>query len=87
MLIIRQPAPDIVIDGGCLARAYGLTAKERELVCQLAQGGDLRGASGAMGMSYHTARHHLRHVFAKTETHRQSELLRLVLAGDCAQRR
>ncbi len=87
MLEISEPSAPASLDGGRLARAFGLTNKERDLVAHLAQGFDLRHASQALGVSYHTARHHLRHVFAKTETHRQTELVRMVLASDRADRR
>ena len=32
-------------------------------------------------MSLNTARSHLKHVFAKTETSRQGELVRLIVSG------
>ena len=33
------------------------------------------------GVSLNTARSHLKHVFAKTETSRQGELVRLIMSG------
>ena len=86
MLEVGEPETPVSVDGGRLAREFGLTNKERDVVAHLARGLDLRGASVALGVSYHTARHHLRHVFAKTETHRQSELIRMVLASNRAER-
>jgi DNA-binding CsgD family transcriptional regulator len=41
----------------------------------------LEEAAAARGVSMNTARSHLKHAFAKTGTGRQSELLRLVIAG------
>ncbi len=81
MLRIRRGQPVMGADTGRLRRHFGLTPKEGELVGQLTQGLELRAAATSLGVSYHTARHHLRNVFAKTDTHRQSELVRLALAG------
>ena len=60
---------------------YELTHSEAELVRLLAQGLSLEEAAAGRGVSVNTARSHLKHAFAKTGTGRQSELLRLVLAG------
>lgn len=64
-----------------LERLYDLTAAEAQLVERLAEGHSLEEAAAARGVSIHTARSHLKHAFAKTETKRQGELVRLVLTG------
>ena len=46
----------------------------------LLQGFDLRGAGAAAGLSYETSRWYLKQLFAKTDTHRQADLVRLLLA-------
>ena len=81
MVLIGRPAEDDALDGSDLARRFGLTAKEAELASLLARGHGLRSAAAALGVTYHTVRYHLRHAFEKTGTHRQGELIRLVLAG------
>jgi DNA-binding CsgD family transcriptional regulator len=58
---------------------YGCTPREAALAHTLAQGRTLAEAAGALGISVHTARTHLKRVFRKTGTRRQAELLRLVL--------
>lgn len=80
MLLIGQTAPDRAVEGWSAGRFYGLTAKEVDIAVLLAQGQDLRTAAGTLGISYQTARSHLRSVFAKTDTHRQSDLVRAVLS-------
>ena len=64
---------------GLLRATYGCTAREAALALTLAQGRTLAEAAGTLGISIHTARTHLKRVFRKTGTKRQTELLRLVL--------
>ena len=70
-----------ITDAGVLQKLYSLTHSEAELVRLLTQGFTLEGAAESRGVSMNTARSHLKHVFAKTETCRQGELLRLVIGG------
>ncbi len=79
LLLIQQPDPQPVLDGWSLARLYGLTARELEIALLLSQGCNLRSAAAALGMSYQTARFHLRNTFSKADVHRQSDLVRMVL--------
>src|SRR5262245_417698 len=76
-----QPAPEL------LAQLYGLTAREADLVTLLLDGLDLRDAAERLALSMNTVRTHLREVFHKTGTHRQSELVALVLRSVAALRR
>lgn len=48
---------------------------------EIARGGGLQAAADELQISLTTARTHLQHVFEKTETQRQAELVRLVTAG------
>jgi DNA-binding CsgD family transcriptional regulator len=70
-----------VTDSAVLQKLYSLTHSEAELVRLLTQGLSLEDAAGMRGVSMNTARSHLKHVFAKTDTSRQGELLRLVIGG------
>ena len=60
--------------------AFGLTAAETEIVRGLTLGQPLRDIAAARGRSTETVRTQLRSILAKTETHAQSELVRVVLA-------
>jgi DNA-binding CsgD family transcriptional regulator len=71
--------PDNVLE--ILRRLYGLTPREAALAVLLMNGVDLHDAAGQLDVSMNTARTHLRLVFEKTDTHRQSELVRLLLRG------
>lgn len=74
--------PDLVFDERLhlLVERFALTAVEQELVRGLLQGSSLRDAGAAAGLSYETARWYLKQLFSKTDTHRQSELIRLLLS-------
>jgi DNA-binding CsgD family transcriptional regulator len=62
-----------------LMEHYGLTPAEAGITRLLLRGLDLAQASASLRITIQTARTHLRSVLGKTGTHRQSELLRLVL--------
>ena len=64
---------------GLLRATYGCTAREATLAGALTDGCTLAEAATTLGISIHTARTHLKRVFRKTGTSRQTELLRLVL--------
>jgi DNA-binding CsgD family transcriptional regulator len=57
------------------SRCHGLTAREDELLCHLAEGADTRTVAGLMSISEHTVQDHLKSVFTKTSTSSRRELL------------
>ncbi|MDH2325406.1 helix-turn-helix transcriptional regulator [Cereibacter sp. SYSU M97828] len=59
--------------------AFGLTLAEVEIVRGISMGQPVRDIAGARGRSVDTVRTQLRSILAKTETHSQSELVRVVL--------
>ena len=63
------------------ARLYHISRAEMALVTGLLDGASIIEAASALGISENTARAQLRSVFAKTGTHRQPELTRLVLTS------
>lgn len=69
-----------------LRQLYGLTAMEAEVASRIAWGARLPDVAAAHRVSVHTARGHLKQVFAKTGVHRQADLVRLLLAGPAALR-
>jgi DNA-binding CsgD family transcriptional regulator len=60
-----------------LQSLFDLTGRELQVVRLLADGHSLESLAEWMRISAHTARTHLRTIFAKTSTSRQSELLKL----------
>lgn len=57
-----------------LRSAFQLTAMEARIAQHIASGSTLDATADSLGIARETARTHLKAVFAKTDTHRQSEL-------------
>jgi DNA-binding CsgD family transcriptional regulator len=80
-LFLSDPARGGETGEDTLKRLYGLTAAEARLTQELIQGRTLDEAAAQLAISSNTARSQLRTVFSKTGVRRQSELVRLLLAG------
>lgn len=65
----------LVVDERALCSLYGLTRGEAALAARLVQGRSLEEAAAELFVSVHTARTHLKRIFMKTDTHRQTELV------------
>jgi DNA-binding CsgD family transcriptional regulator len=70
-----KPGPPAAI----LAKTFRLTPAQAKLACVIARGASPEIAAGELKISRETARNQLKSVFAKTDTHRQSELVALLL--------
>jgi DNA-binding CsgD family transcriptional regulator len=64
-----------------LQNRFDLTPAEARLVVHLVTGASLRSCANALGISYQTARGHLKSVFVKTGTHRQTQMLLAVIVA------
>lgn len=80
MLVFRDPDMEPTPQWQIFARYFSLTAQEARLTLALADGLSINEYSKSFCMSPHTARTHLKSVFTKTATRRQSDLLRLIFA-------
>lgn len=67
------------VDAGDLCRLYGLTRGEAALAVLLVRGKSIEEAAEELFISPHTARTHLKRIFMKTDTHRQTELVVRIL--------
>lgn len=70
-----QPEPAAAL----LRRLYHLTGAEAEVALRVMHGADLKDIAEQLSISLTTVRTHLQRVFDKTDTHRQAELVRLLL--------
>lgn len=86
---LRQPmAVVLIIDpedepepaAALLRRLYHLTEAEAQVALHVMHGANLKQIADELSISWTTVRTHLQHVFDKTDTHRQAELVRLLLA-------
>lgn len=73
---LPKTAPD-----GFFTKFYGVTAAEMRLLAKLAHGKTMAEASEELNISKNTAKTHLQRLFSKTDTKRQSELVRLAAAA------
>ena len=71
----HTPPADIV------ARLHGFTASEARLAVALLEHRSLKQAADHAGLTAGTARQYLKHLFHKTDTASQSELIKLLLSG------
>ncbi|HEX7783849.1 MAG TPA: helix-turn-helix transcriptional regulator [Sphingobium sp.] len=74
-----DPFSDIAGQIGLFLQA-DLTDRERELVNHLLLARNIEEIAGRMSVSLHTVRQHLKSIFKKTSTNRQSELILKIVA-------
>jgi DNA-binding CsgD family transcriptional regulator/PAS domain-containing protein len=73
----QDPVQARFMPGEAFARLYKLTGSELRVLLTLAQGLTGKEVADMLGVSEATVRTHLQHIFAKTGTVRQADLLRL----------
>ena len=66
-------------DGGVLEEFYDFTPSEARLATHLMNGSSLADSATALGIRIGTAKTHLKRIFSKTHTQRQSELVHLLM--------
>jgi DNA-binding CsgD family transcriptional regulator/PAS domain-containing protein len=77
-MFTKDPVQVPLMPGEAFARLYKLTGGELRVLLALAQGLGAKEAADMLGISEPTVRTHLQHIFAKTDTLRQADLLRLL---------
>ena len=80
LLLVSDPERAVQLPTDHLARTFGLTGAEAKLAAALATGTSLVDYAGAARITIGTARWYLKQALAKTGAHRQSELVRHVIA-------
>lgn len=66
-------------DAGLLQQQYALTSAEARVAAEIMRGDGLPACARRLGVGLSTVRSHLKHIFDKTGTRRQAELVRLLL--------
>jgi DNA-binding CsgD family transcriptional regulator len=84
ILFITDPEATVVVRRQNLRDNFGLTSAEAAIAVEVLETDGLQAAAGRLGISLATARTHLAHVFDKTGTRHQAELVRLLLQSQPA---
>jgi len=79
LVVLVDPEQQIEPPTQLLGRAYGLTDAEADVALRVLRGDGLKPICEELSLSMATVKTHLQHVFEKTDTHRQAELVRLLL--------
>jgi DNA-binding CsgD family transcriptional regulator len=79
LVLIIDPEHEPEPAAALLRRLHGLTNTEAQVALRIVRGADLKQISEELSVSVTTVRTHLQHVFDKTGTHRQAELVRTLL--------
>jgi len=77
LVFVSDPASDLPGNPEYFGAAFGLTLAESRLALSMAEGASLKDYANKNRLSSETARWHLKNIFAKTDTRRQGELVRL----------
>ena len=80
-MFLPPPARDRRISAPLLADLFGLTPTETRVAAALATGARPADAAAELGVSQTTIAFHMRNLFQKTGTNRQTDLVALILAG------
>ncbi len=79
LILVSSNHPKVDRQASLCAQLYDLTPTEVKVARSLAEGGTISSTARRYGTSIHTVRTQLRSIFAKTDTHTQSDLVRLLL--------
>lgn len=80
VIFVRDPEPGRKSRAERLASRWGFTPAECDVAQRLAAGADLDRIATELGITLHTVRGHLKHVYAKAGVHRQAELVAKLLS-------
>jgi DNA-binding CsgD family transcriptional regulator len=85
LMVMHDPDALTRLDPRALQALHGLTATEAQLAVALTEGKTLGDFARARGGSEQTARVHLKRILDKTQTRRQSDLVRVLLSSGVLQ--
>ncbi len=77
-LLTKDPDGESLESLDSFAAAYHLTRAEGRLVGLLAEGRGVFEAASELGVTKNTARTHMKHIYSKVGTHRQTDIIRLL---------
>jgi DNA-binding CsgD family transcriptional regulator len=77
-VFVQRAAPDLRSPPEAVCHAFQLTPTELRVLFAIIEVGGAPEVAEVLGISEATVKWHLRHLFEKTGTHRQAELVKLV---------
>ncbi|TNF21453.1 MAG: response regulator [Rhodobacteraceae bacterium] len=83
-LFLSPPQTDKTVSQPLLIELFGLTPTEARVAASLSSGARPADVAETLGVSQTTIAFHMRNLFRKTGTNRQSDLVALILAGPMA---
>jgi DNA-binding CsgD family transcriptional regulator len=84
LLLLFDPERRSEVSVLLIARDLGISEREAEIAALLVAGYELKGIATRLNISIHTARTHLKTIFAKTGLRSQAELIRRIFGGPAA---
>ncbi len=81
MLLFFDPDRRVEASTELIARDLGVSEREAEVAALLVAGYDLKQVAARLDITIHTARTHLKSIFAKTGIRSQAELIRRIATG------
>ena len=84
LILVFDPERRIAPTAAIITRDLGISEREAELAALLVMGLELSDISSRLAISIHTARSHLKHIFEKTGTRSQADLVRRILTSPAA---
>lgn len=79
-VFVSDPSATRAVSVARVADLLGLTRAEARVAASVASGLSVAETAERLGLARTTVRHHLKYAFLKTGTHRQADLVRLILA-------
>lgn len=80
-VFVTDPSQAQSAEVSALFERYGLTAAEAAVVIAVSRALSGKQICRELGISYNTLKTHLKHIYAKTQTRRQTELVRIFSGG------
>lgn len=80
IVFLTDPQATPVLNAALLRRVYGISASECRVAQELLRGQTLQEAARQLHLGENTVKTHLHQLFEKTQTHRQQQLIRLLLS-------
>jgi DNA-binding CsgD family transcriptional regulator len=78
VVFIREPDAALTFSRPALIDIFGMTPRECDIACLLAEGQSVEAIANRLGLRLSTVRQNLKHTFEKTHVHSQAALVALV---------